>query len=276
MKNCSVRGLCRLCAISTQGYYKQQCRRTRIQYDKALVVSLIMSIRAIHPRMGTRKLLHQLAAPLCKAGISMGRDRLFELLKEYQLLVEPKKRSARTTYSEHNLPLYRNLLYELQPTAPNQVWVADITYVSTQEGFLYLSLITDLFSRKIVGYHTAKTLTAEETIKALEHALRDLPKNRFPIHHSDRGCQYCSHLYTARLHNRGLSISMTEDNHCYENCYAERVNGILKLEYNLDRSFKNIQQAKQAIDQTITIYNNCRPHGSLDMNMPSVIHKKAA
>lgn len=255
---------------------KKRIRDLEKALDEDLIVGMVRSQRARHPRLGTRKLLHEIGPPLDRAGVNIGRDKLFELLGAKDMLVAPKRRSARTTDSRHNLPLFRNLLYNLEPTAPNQLWVADITYVDTKEGFLYLSLVTDRVSRKIVGWHAGETLEAKETMKALAMAKKQLPENRFPIHHSDRGSQYCCHDYVDELKARGLSISMTEANHCYENCYAERVNGILKDEYNLDLTFNTKEQGKTAIDEAIMTYNDYRPHFPLDLRKPSEVHAMAA
>jgi len=173
-------------------------------------------------------------AKLCeKAGVRIGRDRFFEVLDEQGLLLERLPKAPRTTNSRHSLPVFRNLLADMEPTGPNQAWVSDITYIRTDEGFLYLSLITDDWSRKIVGYHAGDTLETEGCLRALERAVNELVDDLFPLHHSDRGSQYCSHLYTGKLREYGLGISMTEENHCYENAKAEWVNGILKQEYGL-------------------------------------------
>ena len=276
MKGCTISGLCRLAGISRQGYYKLRKERERQQVAQDLVIELVRSKRAQHPRMGAKKLHLELKEPLEQIGIELGRDRFGQILKEAGLLVERKKSSVRTTFSNHTLPVYRNLLYELEPTASNQVWVSDITYIHTDEGFMYLALVTDLHSRKIVGWHLGETLEAFECLKALEMAMDELPAHRWPIHHSDRGSQYCCFLYVEALEKRGLSISMTEDNHCYENCYAERINGILKDEYNLDLSFRTKKQAQLAVAQSIDLYNNHRPHGSIGMQKPSQFHRFAA
>ena len=276
MRGCTTAGLCRLCSITPQAYYKGRKARERAAVDRSLVLELVREARARHPRMGTRKLLAQISRGLSEAKASIGRDRLFDLLRAQGMLVSPKKRKARATFSGHCLPLYRNLIRELEPTAPNQLWVADITYLDTDEGYLYLSLVTDRFSRKIVGFHAAETLEAKQSIKALEMAIGQLPEERFPIHHSDRGSQYCCHEYVQRLSERGISISMTEQNHCYENCHAERVNGTLKAEYNLDWTFKTKAMARLAIDQAILMYNNYRPHCSIGMKKPVEVHELAA
>lgn len=262
--------------MSRQAYYREKRVRHREGLDQELVLELVRSQRANHPRMGARKLLVEIAPELAKAGVAVGRDRFLQMLRRHNLLVVPKKHSARTTYSDHGLPLYRNLLYEREPTAPDQVWVADVTYIDTDEGFLYLSLVSDLFSRSIVGWNLGESLEAGESVKALETAIAQLPAKRWPIHHSDRGSQYCCHAYVAVLQQRDLSISMTEANHCYENCYAERINGTLKNEYNLDLRFRTKAQALRTTQQAVEMYNHHRPHESLGMKKPSQVHRAAA
>jgi transposase InsO family protein len=276
VKGCTISRLCRLSAISRQAYYKEKRVRQRERIEEDLVLELVRRKRADHPRMGARKLLWEIGPELSRAGLSLGRDRFLEILRAHDLLVEPKRRSTRTTYSDHALPLYRNLLYELSPTAPNQVWVADITYLETDEGFVYLSLITDLFSRKIVGWNLGESLEAAQSVKALRHAIEELPEGHWPIHHSDRGSQYCCREYVEVLRSRDLPISMTEANHCYENCYAERVNGILKTEYHLDLRFRTKEQALKSTRQAVEMYNNYRPHSSLEMCKPAQIHRQVA
>lgn len=268
----SVSGLCRLAGLSRQGYYAGRRERGRKACDAQGLLDAVRCERALQPRIGTRKLQFLLH---CR-GLVVGRDRLFEILREDDLLVPPKKKAVRTTWHDQSLPVYRNLLYQLEPTGPNQVWVGDITYVATDEGFLYLSLVTDLVSRLIVGWNAGDTNEAEEAIKAVQMAMAQLPPDRFPIHHSDRGSQYCCHDYVTVLQGRSLPISMTEHNHCYENCYAERVNGILKDEFNLDRLFRTKAQARGAIAQAITTYNTLRPHLSLHMRTPDEVHQHAA
>lgn len=258
--------------MSRQAFYQGCRQRARRAYDEQVIITAVLEERRIQPRVGTRKLVRELR----NSGITIGRDRLFEVLRKHDLLVAPKKRLVRTTYRDESLPVYRNLLYALEPTGPNHVWVSDITYIKTEEGDLYLALITDLVSRKIVGWYACDSLCATTAIKALEVALRDLPADRWPIHHSDRGCQYCCHEYVAVLRQRGLPISMTEQNHCYENCYAERVNGILKAEFNLDAKFRTRAQAHRAIQEAIEVYNHRRLHTSLGLRTPADVHRLAA
>jgi putative transposase len=271
-----IRDLCRIAGISRQGFYQLRRVRQRQAIDEQAVVEFVRRERAVQPRLGARKLHHQLKCPgQCRAPV-LGRDRLLAVLRRHDLLVKPKKRSVRTTYYDEALPVYRNLLYQLEPTAPHQVWVSDITYIATVEDTFYLSLITDLHSRQIVGWNLSDTLVATESIKALKMAIEQLPAGRWPIHHSDRGSQYCCHDYVAVLNERHLPISMTEQNHCYENCYAERVNGILKLEYNLDLTFRSFAQVQRAVAQAIWLYNHRRPHLSLQMHTPAQVHSASS
>lgn len=272
MTKVTLSGLCRAGAISRQAYYQGQRERQQAVRATEQILEAVRRERMIQPRVGTRKLQVLLRA----AGLEVGRDALFQTLAENDLLVAPKKKRVRTTYYDNSLPVYRNLLYSLEPTQPHQVWVSDVTFIDTNEGFIYLSLITDLVSRRIVGWNAGDTNAAAECIKALQMAIAELPAARWPIHHSDRGSQYCCHEYVAILNRRGLPISMTEQNHCYENCYAERVNGILKDEFYLDWKFQTRAHARPAIAEAIQTYNERRPHTSLKMRTPNEVHQLAA
>jgi putative transposase len=268
----SVQALCTLAGLSRQAYYRgRRVRQRRARADET-ILGAVRQERRLMPRVGTRKL----QGLLQRRQVTVGRDALFALLRSQALLVEPKPRKARTTYHDPALPVYRNLLYTLEPTQPHQVWVSDLTFISTDEGFVYLSLITDRVSRRIVGWNAAASCHASESIKALNRAIQALPPGRWPIHHSDRGSQYCCHEYVAILNARDLPISMTEENHCYENCYAERVNGILKDEFHLDGIFRSRAHAEAAIAQAIHTYNTRRPHTSLQMRTPDEAHRQAA
>jgi transposase InsO family protein len=183
---------------------------------------MVRAERAVQPRLGGRKLFHIPGPELAKAGITIGRDRFFQALKEKGLLPGRLPGMPRTTDSRHSLPVFHNPVKDMELTGPNQAWAGDITYIRTDEGFLYPSLLTDLWSRKIVGFHAGDTLEAEGAVRALETALSELPEGAFPVHHSDRGCQYCPRRYIDRLRARGLAASMTEDTRCYENARAER------------------------------------------------------
>jgi len=271
--------LCEKTGMSRQNFYKGRKQRDRQAVDAGLIEQMVRAERSVQPRLGGKKLHIWLKPELEKAGVRIGRDRFFEVLEEKGLLLEPLPKSPRTTNSRHSLPVFRNLIADRELTAPNQVWVSDITYIRTDEGFLYLSLITDAWSRKIVGHHAGDTLETEGCLNALERAVRELVDGSFPVHHSDRGCQYCSHLYTGKLREYGLGISMTEEMHCYENAKAERVNGILKQEYYLGGSFRTKQQAVAAVDQAVYLYNTRRPHLALKYKTPESVHgelKKAA
>jgi transposase InsO family protein len=241
-----------------------------------MVVELVKQERRMQPRIGGRKLLYLLGPELADAGVDIGRDRFFEVLAEHDLLVRCKRGRPHTTNSRHSLPVFHNLLTDRVFDSPNQVWVSDLTYIRTDEGFLYAALITDKVSRKIVGAHIGDNLEAEGCLKALDQALAGLPAGQNPIHHSDRGCQYCCHAYVDRLREHGLAISMTEVMHCYENALAERINGILKQEYEMDRTFRTKAQAKKAFDQAVWLYNHRRPHLMLNYRFPADVHAEAA
>ncbi len=244
--------------------------------DEALIRQYVLEERSLQPRLGGRKLLKILGPKLSRCGIIIGRDRFFKVLKRQGLLVEKLPSSPRTTNSYHSLPIFLNRVKGKELTRSNQVWAADITYLRIRDTFMYLSLITDMYSRKIVGYHLGESLDTKETLKALKMALRNKPKDVFPIHHSDRGCQYCSHDYVAALEKSGISISMTEENHCSENALAERVYGILKQEYGLGCRFNNAIQMHKAVKQAVWLYNTKRPHSSLGLEIPEHIHRMAA
>lgn len=271
-----VTKLCKRVGMSPQNFYKAREVRQRKKVDEQLVKGLVEAERRVQPRIGGLKLHSLLRLELAAAGVSIGRDRFFEILRNQDLLLERLPKAPRTTNSRHNLPVFSNLVKDLAVTGPNQVWVSDITYIRTREAFMYLSLITDMYSRKIVGYHLARTLEACDTLKALDLALDSLPEGTFPIHHSDRGSQYCSHEYVKRLQAHRLSISMTEENHCAENAMAERVNGILKQEYYLKQEFRTERQAQKAVAEAISLYNTRRPHRSLKLCTPDQIHRGAA
>jgi len=265
--------VCELANMSPQNYYARRTAGRRQSVDLALVLELVRTERQHQPRLGTRKLYYLIGKELKAAGVKVGRDRLFKELRKAGLLIERKPSEwPKTTHFDPNLPVFKNLIKKFKASGPNQVWVADITYIRTQEAFMYLGLITDLWSRKIVGFFLAETLTSEGPIKALTMALKGLQAGEQPILHSDRGCQYASHLYVARAKQAGLPMSMTETNHSAENAIAERVNGILKQEYWLDANFVSKPEARKATVQGINLYNNRRPHTSLGFKTPAAVH----
>jgi transposase InsO family protein len=272
----SISHLCDRTGMSRQNYYAARRYRQRREIDEDLIVELVKAERRIQPRIGGRKLLRLLRDDIKDANVSIGRDRFFELLCERDLLVVRKRIWPKTTNSRHSLPVFRNLVKDVELTGPEQAMASDLTYIRTEEGFMYASLITDMYSRKIVGWHIGDSLESIGCQKALEMALGGLSADRYPIHHSDRGCQYCCHEYVNLLRSRGLPISMTEELHCYENAMAERVNGILKGEYGLDSTFRTKAHAKKTFEQAVQLYNNRRPHLSLDYKTPEEVHRRAA
>ena len=275
-KHTSISALALKLGMSRQNFYKGRVERRRAEADSGLVEQLVRSERALQPRLGGRKLFKILTPELENAGVKLGRDRFFGVLREKGLLVPPLPKSPRTTRFEPCLPVFHNLVSGLELTGANQAWAADITYVRTDEGFLYLSLLTDMWSRKIIGFHVGDNLETEGALKALSMALASLEYDAKPVHHSDRGCQYASHLYVGKLKEAGLQISMTEELHCYENAIAERVNGILKQEYYIGSCFKKKDQAKAAVKEAVLLYNTRRPHKSLDYQTPEKMHRTAA
>ena len=192
------------------------------------------------------------------------------------MLVKRKKASCKTTDSYHRFHKYNNLVKEMEVTAPNQVWVSDITYIRTINGFCYLALITDMYSRKIVGYDISDSLELSGCLRALKLALKTARPAAGLVHHSDRGIQYCSNLYVNELKKRKIKISMTEEKHCYENALAERVNGILKDEFYLDQCFFSTKHACMATKSAIDIYNSKRLHLSLAYKTPNEVFKMSA
>jgi putative transposase len=259
--------------MTPQNYYARRKAWSRREVDLKLVLELVRAERKHQPRLGVRKLYHLIRVELKGAGVKMGRDRLFEELGKAGLLVERKPSEwPKTTNFDANLPVFQNLIKSCQVSVCNQVWVADITYIRTMDGFMYLALITDKWSRKIVGFHLGETLETGESLKALAMALKGLGRNEQPIHHSDRGSQYASHAYVQRAQKAGLKMSMTETNHSAENALAERVNGILKQEYWLDANFGDKPEARKATVQAVNLYNTRRPHTALGFKTPEMVH----
>lgn len=206
----------------------------------------------------------------------MGRDSLNKILREHKMLTLRKKYSMKTTNSHHRFYKYNNIIKAVEITRPNQVWASDITYIRTVKGFCYLALITDMYSRKIVGYDLSDSLELKGCVRALKKAIYQAKSIEGLIHHSDRGIQYCSNVYTQTLKRKKIDISMTEENHCYENAMAERVNGILKDEFYLDQTFANVAHAKAVAKNAINLYNEVRLHLSLDFKTPNMVYKLSA
>lgn len=272
-KNQSIAAVCKEFNLKRDAYYKFKKRLSIREFLEQEVVELVKKRRNILPREGVRKLMISLADDFRKQEISIGRDTLFNILRKHQMLIKPKKASARTTDSYHRFYKYNNLIKDLRINRPNQVWVSDITYIRTITGFCYLALITDLYSRKIVGYDLSDSLELSGCVRALKKALKQTGKRSPEIHHSDRGIQYCSNVYTKILKDKDIQISMTEDNHCYENAVAERVNGILKDEFYLDQTFFSTKAAKETTKNVIQLYNSKRLHVSLNYRTPENVYK---
>lgn len=268
----NITAVCRQLGYSKQAFYKSlQISKVRFCHRKE-ILRRVTELRGRMPRLGTRKLYHLLQDGLKRDRIALGRDALFRILKEEDLLVARKKRYAKTTDSKHWLRKYPDLAKGIVLERPEQLWVADITYLCVSEGFSYLHLITDAYSKMIMGYHVSETLAATSTIKALEQALKKRNYAEELVHHSDRGLQYCSTLYTRLLNQKGVQISMTEDGSPYDNAVAERVNGILKNEFGLDDIFNTNDEAIKQVTEAIDIYNKQRPHTSNNMLTPEAMH----
>jgi putative transposase len=261
-----------LLGYSRQAYYqhKKQSEKESLQHD--LLINKVLIIRATQKRLGGRKLLDRLAPFIQEHQIVIGRDAFFDLLSERKLLVRRRKRNKPiTTFSDHWMRKHPNLIEGFYPTAPNQLWVSDITYIVVGNGFAYLSLITDAYSRKIVGFYLSIDLSADGCIKALQMALTNNLVLGKLIHHSDRGSQYCCSDYVKILNDNFIRISMTQNGDPRENAIAERVNGVLKDEL-LEKSYDVYKLAIRGVSVAISIYNHQRPHGSIDYLTPVEAH----
>ena len=259
--------------ISRQAYYKRQNKLKKLENEREVILDLIKPIRKRMSRVGTIKLYDMIKNDMTKNNINMGRDKLFTFLRQEKMLVKKKKNYTKTTDSFHRFHKYKNLIKDIEVDAPEQVWVSDITYIKTELGHTYLSLITDYYSKKIVGYHLADNLKSESSLIALKMAIKSRQyTNRTLIHHSDRGFQYCSDEYIKMLTDNNIQPSMTEVYDPYENAIAERVNGILKDEFDIGEGFVNLQQASKEIKYAIETYNTFRPHFSCQMLTPQQAH----
>lgn len=270
-------GLAKICGwfgITRQAYYQHNWEGIFASIEEELIIQEVLRIRENHRRMGCRKLYEMLQDFMLQHKIKMGRDALFTMLAAHNLLIRKRKRKIQTTHSLHWLRKYPNLIRNFTPTAINQLWVSDITYWKIQNEYVYISLITDAFSRKIVGYNVAPTLEAVESISSLRMAFSALGAESHSqlVHHSDRGVQYCSSQYVKLLQNYNVQISMTENGDPLENAIAERINGIIKEEYLNLYEVECIEQAKQLLKNVVDLYNNERPHMSIGNLTPNQIH----
>ncbi|MCB9315032.1 MAG: IS3 family transposase [Lewinellaceae bacterium] len=267
--------LCGLLGKSRQAFYGHLWRADRQALQEGLIVDLVRQQRRLTPGAGGRKLLHLLSGQWQQHGIQLGRDQFFGLLRRHDLLIRRRKKYVTTTQSRHWLKKYPNLAAGFTPEQAERLWVSDITYIAVGGRFCYLILITDAYSRKIVGYQLSESLSAAFCVNALEQALAQRQfSERQLMHHSDRGIQYCSQAYVKVLNGSSCQISMTQNGDPYENALAERVNGILKQEWNLDQTFGTFEQAQAAIDNAVYHYNHSRPHASCDYLTPSQAHSQ--
>ena len=242
-------------------------------FEEELIIQEVLKHRVLQPRIGTRKLIVMLKNFAEMHQINFGRDALFSLLREHDLLIRKRKRKAVTTFSKHWLKKYPNLIRGFTPLAANLLLVSDITYIVVADGFAYLSLITDAYSRKISGFYLSKTLEARGSVVALKMALKNYSDTKNLIHHSDRGVQYCCADYVKILKDKSIKISMTENGDPLENAITERVNGILKEEL-LEIKYVSFEDARKSVAKAIAIYNSLRPHSSCDMLTPNEAHQK--
>jgi transposase InsO family protein len=259
--------------VNRQVYYRALKSKKNRELIAQQIISLVRSIRNLMPRLGTRKLYHMLRVEL--SNINVGRDKLFRILKANHMLITPKKRYHITTDSHHRFRKHKNIVNEIEFIRPEQVWVSDITYTGNRKNPSYLALITDSYSKKIMGYDVSASLEVGGSLRALEMALKERSYANKPlIHHSDRGLQYCSNEYQQILKDKLVSTSMTEKYDPYENAIAERVNGILKQEFAIAAYDTDLSTKKLLVKNAINLYNSLRPHLSNHMLTPDKMHKQ--
>jgi putative transposase len=267
-----IRYLCGLFGKSRRAYYDYLIRRDQSILFNDIVIHYVLEVRNELPRIGTRKLHHMLTPKLEIHGIKLGRDALFNILANNKLLVKQRKRKAFTTNSKHWMKKYTNLIQDLIIIRPEQVWVSDITYIKIIHDWAYLSLVTDAFSKKIMGFSLRMDLSTEGCIDALNMAINNRMYTGTLIHHSDRGSQYCSQAYVKILLDNKIAISMTQNGDPYENAIAERINGIIKNEFNLNSITLGFDQTVEKVKKAIESYNEMRPHLSCNYLTPNEAH----
>ena len=270
----SVSYYCKLFGKSRQAFYEQRNGPQGKGLSEAMVIHLVKEIRKDLPRCGTDKLYYMLKEKLQEHNIKIGRDGLYQLLGRHGMLIRHRNRKPYTTNSYHHFHKYPNLIRNKTLHEAGELWVSDITYIRRCNEFSYLSIITDAYSRKIVGYKLHKTLHSAGSIDALIMANKDAKKTKHLIHHSDRGIQYCCKEYVQMIAHFGIQLSMTEKGDPYENAIAERVNGILKYEFNLRQTFASHTEAEQATHIAIQKYNELRVHDSCNRLTPIQAHEQ--
>lgn len=258
---------------SPQAYHKQNKNELIEQLNQGLILQQVHAIREEQPRCGGRKLFIMLSPFFKQHNITMGRDNFFDILRDNKLLVRKTKRAVYTTNSKHHFHRYPNLVKGFEPLKAHELWVSDITYIPLRERFAYLYLITDAYSRKIVGFHVSDDMKVSSAVVALKKALAQKPTDTIVIHHSDRGIQYCSNEYVNLLQQQNVMISMTQNGDPYENALAERLNGILKTEL-ISKYYDDIDTAAAGIARAITIYNYKRRHSSINYQIPDDVHQQ--
>lgn len=262
---------CYLFGIDRQVYYRKIRRKINKQSKAEQVVSMVIEIRKSMPKLGTKKLYYLLSDKLQL--IKIGRDKFFDILRANHLLIQPKRSYHITTNSHHRFRKHQNQILDLEINRPEQVWVSDITYIGKREKPCYLSIITDAYSKKIMGYYVADNLNTESSLKALRTAIKQRKNKDLPlIHHSDRGLQYCANDYQSILNKNGILTSMTQNSDPYENAVAERINGILKQEFMIDKYNQDLYIMKRIVKEAIDTYNVQRPHYSNYMLTPNQMH----
>lgn len=272
-RDISLADLCSWFGVTRQAFYQSRHRSLQIALEQDFVLDEVYSIREKHRCLGGRKLFSMLKPFLKEHQLKMGRDAFFDLLRDNGLLVKKRKQYHVTTNSRHWMRKYPNLIRDIVPTGPNQIWVSDITYWKINGRHYYISFVTDAYSRKIVGYQIAQTMEAIESVAALKMALKDLDTQVTGlVHHSDRGSQYCSAQYVKLLNRNKIQISMTENGDPLENAIAERINGIIKGEYLFDREISCLKSARKVLKSVVALYNDERPHSSISNLMPSQVH----
>lgn len=268
----SLSTCCKQLGVTRQSIYQAEKRHDHRASELEIVKELVVAVRARMPRLGTKKLYSLLREKISARGIKLGRDALFSLLRKEHMLIRPRKNYTKTTNSKHWLKKHPNLFKDFQLKRPEQVFVSDITYLTTRERTYYLTLITDAFSRKIMGYSLNQDLAAEGVTKALDVTSKNRLTTNQVIHHSDRGLQFAASVFQEKLKQKGMLCSMTDGYDCYQNALAERMNGVLKQEF-LFIPCNNYEELKRVVAESIEIYNSERPHSSLKMRTPNDVHK---
>lgn len=270
----TVTVLCRQLGFSKQAYYKGLSEKCQTIRHKEIVRQQILSIKAVLPQVGGRKLHYLLEKNHLEQGKpKIGRDSLFDLLRQEDLLVKRKRRYVKTTDSRYWMRRFPNLIKELDINRPEQVWVADITYITLEKGFCFLHLVTDAYSKRVMGHHVSSDMNSTSTAKALKMAIAARQYSQSLIHHSDRGLQYQSKLYVEMLEKNGIKISTTQDSSPYDNAIAERINGVLKNEFGIE-NLANENLASRLVNESIQAYNQIRPHLSNHMLTPDQMHNQ--